>query len=255
MLYGFFTHCTSLREIQHGLEVCQGKLNHLKLSRVPPRSTLSDGNKNRPSKIFGTIYQKIYDSYKHNILDSTLNISVARRLFIIDSTTISLFKAILKPAGRKRKDGKSKGGMKVNTLLQAETYIQSFINYMAAALHDQQFYSYIKELPDHSIIVFDKAYINYQQFDAFDQRDIFYVTRQKDNAVYKTLKELELPDNAPHILKDERIEVSYASEKEEKTLQMRRAAVYSEKYNTAFVYITNNLELTAMEIAAIYQNR
>jgi hypothetical protein len=37
----------------------------------------------------------------------------------------------------------------------------SFIKYTAAALHDQQFYKYIKELPDHSIIAFDKAYINY----------------------------------------------------------------------------------------------
>ena len=54
MLYGIFTNCTSLREIQHGLEICQGKLNHLNLSHVPPRSTLSDGNKSRPAKVFGT---------------------------------------------------------------------------------------------------------------------------------------------------------------------------------------------------------
>jgi len=48
MLYGVYTHCTSLREIQYGLEVCQGKLNHLNLERVSPRSTLSDGNIKRP---------------------------------------------------------------------------------------------------------------------------------------------------------------------------------------------------------------
>ncbi len=255
MLYGVFTNCTSLREIQHGLEVCQGKLNHLNLSRVPPRSTLSDGNKSRPSKVFGNIYQKLYEAYKSLMSDSTLKTEIAKRLFILDSTTISLFKAILKPAGRKRSDGKSKGGMKVNTLLQAETHMPSFINYMAAALHDQQFYSYIKDLPDHSIIVFDKAYINYQQFDAFSQRDIFYVTRQKENSVYKSIEEFELPEDQPNILKDERIEVRYKDDKEEKTLQMRRVAVYSEKYQTAFVFITNNLELSAAEIAAIYQNR
>lgn len=119
MLCGVFTNCTSLREIQHGLEVCQDKLNHLNLSRVPPRSTLSDGNKSRPSKVFGTVYQRLYESYKSVISDSTLKTEVAKRLFILDSTTISLFKAILKPAGRKRSDGKSKGGMKVNTLLQS----------------------------------------------------------------------------------------------------------------------------------------
>ena len=255
MLYGVFTHCTSLREIQYGLEVCQGKLNHLNLSRVPPRSTLSDGNKRRPSKVFETIYQKLYAAYKPFISDSTLKTEIAKRLFILDSTTISLFKAILKPAGRKRSDGKSKGGMKVNTLLQAETHMPSFITYMAAALHDQQFYAYIKELPGHSIIVFDKAYINYHQFTAFGERNIFYVTRQKDNSVYKSVEEFELPENDQNILKDERIEVTYTHDKEEKTLQMRRVAVFSEKYQTAFVFISNNFELSASEIAATYQNR
>lgn len=230
MLYGVFTHCTSLREIQHGLEVCQGKLNHLNLDRVPPRSTLSDGNRSRPSKVFGTIYQKIYTTYRQSISDSTLNRHIAQRLFILDSTTISLFKAILKPAGRKRGDGKSKGGMKVNTLLQAETHMPSFLNYMAAVLHDQQFYSYIKELPDHSIIVFDKAYINYRQFQAFNDRSIYYVTRQKDNAVYRSVHEFELPYNDTDILRDERIEViTYTNNNEAKTLQMRRVAFYSTK--------------------------
>ena len=108
MLYGVFTNCTSLREIQHGLEVCQGKLNHLNLSRIAPRSTLSDGNKNRPSKVFATIYQKLYETYKSVISDSTLKTEIAKRLFILHITTISLFKATLKPVGIKRHDRKAK---------------------------------------------------------------------------------------------------------------------------------------------------
>ncbi len=255
MLYGIYTNCTSLREVQYGLEVCQGKLNHLNLSRVPPRSTLSDGNKQRPSKVFGTIYQKLYGFYKHSISDSPLQSSLLQRLYILDSTTISLFKAILKPAGRKRKDGKSKGGMKVHTLLNAQTNMPSFIKYTAAALHDQQFYKYIKELPDYSIIAFDKAYINYMQFEAFTKRNIFYVTRQKENADYRAIEEFALPDDAQHILKDEKIEVTYTVNKEDIKQSMRRVAFFSKKYGKAFVYITNNFELTAVEIAAIYENR
>ena len=255
MLYGVYTHCTSLRELQYGLEVCQGKLNHLNLDRVPPRSTLSDGNMNRPSKVFGTIYQKLYSTYKNTISDSRMKNDAIKGLYILDSSTVSLFKAILKPAGRKRKDGKSKGGMKVHTLLNADTNMPSFIKYTAAALHDQQFYKYIKELPDHSIITFDKAYINYKQFDAFTARNIYYVTRQKDNADYTAIAEFDLPDAAPHILKDERIEVTYKVGKVVCKQQMRRVAVYSDKYNKVFVYITNNFDLTAVEIAAIYANR
>lgn len=255
MLYGIYSHCTSLREIQYGLEVCQGKLNHLNLRQVPPRSTLSDGNKQRPSKVFGSIYQRLYDFYKHSISDSHLKSTVLKNLYILDSSTISLFKAILKPAGRKRKDGKSKGGMKVHTLLNASTNMPSFIKYTAAALHDQQFYKYIKELPDYSIIAFDKAYINYMQFDAFTKRNIFYVTRQKENADYISIEEFELPKEAQHILKDEKIEISYKISHEEIKQEMRRVAFFSEKHSKVFVYITNNFELTAVEIAAIYHNR
>lgn len=131
----------------------------------------------------------------------------------------------------------------------------SFIKYTAAALHDQQFYKYIKELPDYSIIAFDKAYINYMQFDAFTKRNVFYVTRQKENADYRAIEEFALPDDAQHILKDERIEVTYTVNKEEIKQQMRRVAFFSEKYGKAFVYITNNFELTAVEVAAIYENR
>lgn len=255
MLYSVYAHCTSLRELQCGLEVCQGKLNHINLSRVPPRSTLSDGNKNRPSKVFGTIYQQLYAFYKNSISDSCLKKTAVKELYILDSSTISLFKAILKPAGRKRKDGRSKGGMKVHTLLDADTNMPCFVKYTAAALHDQQFYKYILNLPDYSIIAFDKAYINYKQFEAFTARNIFYVTRQKTNADYVSIEEFELPNDAQHILKDERIEITYKNNKEDIKQQMRRVAFFSQQYGKAFVYITNNFEMTAVEIAAIYAQR
>jgi len=190
MLYTVFTGCTSIREVQAGLELCQGKLNHFNLKEVPARSTLSDGNKKRPSSIFGAMYQELYKKYSHIISDSPLKKEIASKLYILDSSTVSLFKAILKPAGRKRDDGKSKGGMKVHTLLKADCNMPSFIKFTAAALHDQQFYQYIKELPDSSIITFDKAYINYEQFDLFGQRNIFYVILKRTTVLIKALMNL-----------------------------------------------------------------
>ena len=150
---------------------------------------------------------------------------------------------------------RAKGGMKAHTLLNAETNMPSFVKFTAAAMHDQQFYKYIKELPDHSIIAFDKAYINYPQFEEFTKRSIYYVTRQKENANYVSIEEYDLPDDAPHILKDEKIEVTYLENKIEKKQQMRRVAFFSKKHGKAFVYITNNFEMAAVDIAAIYANR
>lgn len=259
MLYAVFTGCTSIREVQAGLELCQGKLNHFNLKEVPPRSTLSDGNKKRPSSIFGAVYKQLYKKYNHIISDSSLKKEIASKLYILDSSTFSLFKAILKPAGRKRNDGKSKGGMKVHTLLKADCNMPSFIKFTAAALHDQQFYQYIKELPDGSIITFDKAYINYEQFDLFNQRDIFFVIPQKENAAYKSIKEFELKEEEPAILKDELTEVVYKIEVAgiviPKTLQLRRIAYYSQKHQSTFVYITNHFDIEAMQVVEIYKNR
>ena len=259
MLYSVFSKCTSLREVQAGLELCNGKLNHLNLCKVPARSTLSDGNRNRDSKVFETLYLSLYQKYKSIISDSRLSPTIAERLYVLDSTTISLFKAILKPAGRKRMDGKSKGGIKVHTLLKADNNMPCFIKFTAAALHDQQFYEYIKELPNHSIITFDKAYINYEQFDKFNDRGVTYVVPQKDNAHYTSIKELALLDAETDILKDEIVEVKYSVENEKvkakKQLQLRRIAYYSQKHKDTFIYWTNNIELTATEIVSIYQNR
>ena len=97
MLYGIYTNCTSLREIQYGLEVCQGKLRHINLNRVSPPSTLSDGNKKRPSKIFAAIYRKLYCFHKHCYLEQPLKTPVLQQLYLLDSTTVSLlndFKAM-----------------------------------------------------------------------------------------------------------------------------------------------------------------
>ena len=259
MMYCIFSRCTSIREVQAGLELCNGKLNHLNLQKVPPRSTLSDGNKKRNSDVFGTLYQSLFQKYKHIISDSPLKQSIASKLYILDSSTISLFKAILKPAGRKRSDGKSKGGIKVHTLLKADSNMPSFIKYTAAALHDQRFYECINQLPDGSIITFDKAYINYQQFVKFNERGITYVVPQKDNADFSCVEELALIDEEPNILKDEIIAVRYTEQIEQttikRTLKLRRIAYYSEKHQATFVYWTNNTELTASDIVAIYQNR
>jgi len=259
MLYSVFSRSSSLREVQTGLELCNGKLNHLNLTKVPARSTLSDGNKNRSSKVFETLYLSLYQKYKSVISDSRLSKAIAEKLYVLDSTTISLFKAILKPAGRKRNDGKSKGGIKVHTLLKADNNMPCFIKFTASALHDQQFYECIKELPNHSIITFDKAYINYEQFDKFNDRGITYVVPQKDNAQYESKAELPLLDDETDILKDEIIEVKYSIQTEttqvKKQLQLRRIAYYSQKHKDTFIYCTNNTALKASEIVAIYQNR
>ena len=59
-----------------------------------------------------------------------------------------------------------------------------------------------------SFVVFDKAYNDYQQYFEWTNEDIYFVTRQKENAAYKSVEEFDLEDSTPgSIFKDEVITV------------------------------------------------
>lgn len=256
MLYCTLSGCTSLREISAGLGVAQGKLNHLGIEYVPPRSTLSDGNRQRPSSVFKQTYDHLYKLYKPSLSDSTLPKAITQKLFLLDATVFSLFKAILKTSGRYSANGKKKGGIKKNTVIEASSMMPYFIQFDAAADHDQLIYKHLS-LPAGSYIVFDKGYNNYRQFAAFSAAGISFITRQKENAVYTSLIECLHGEGSPTaILKEEAIIQTYKDENNaEQILRLRRIAWWDADKQRVFEFITNDFELEAITIAQLYKYR
>ncbi|MEJ7678499.1 MAG: transposase [Segetibacter sp.] len=93
----------------------------------------------------------------------TLGLTV-KELFIVGSTTIRLFSDILKGVGRNPKnDGKKKGSLKVHMLIDALQSVGKFMKITAAKMHDKNSLKDI-QVPEFSMLVFDKAYNYYQQF-------------------------------------------------------------------------------------------
>lgn len=256
MMFCVLSGSTSLRETCMGLEAYEGKLNHINIREVPARSTLSDANKRRLSVVFKNIFDHLNKRYKGAISDSTLPNEVLSKLFLVDSTVFSLFKAILKTTGRLSDNGRKKGGIKKNTMLDGATLMPLLIRFNAAADSDQQFLAFIK-LPEGSYLTFDKGYNNYQQFAAFTAAGVFFITRQKSNAVYTSVSEKILTAQMPDaILKEEVIEQSYKSQDGQvQTLRLRRIAWWDTKSNRVYEFITNNFELEAQVVADIYRYR
>ena len=253
MLHCVVTGSTSLREIEDGFGIAQGKLNHLGIEYVPPRSTLSDGNKNRSADVFKSIYKALYALYKPSFSDSTLSKSILDNLFLMDATVFSLFKAILKTSGRHNDNGKKKGGIKKNTVLHGTSLI---IDFSAAADSDQNIYNKL-QLPQGSYVVFDKGYNNYKQYAKFTEQGVFFVTRQKDNAIYDIAVECLHDDTTTsNILQETIITQTYNDDLNNlKKLRLRRIAWYDEKQNRSYEFIPNNLELDAEKIALLYKYR
>src|SRR5271154_4089527 len=127
MLFCVFSNCSSLREVAGAMLGLSGKVKHFHLNTIPHRSTLSDANRNRNHEVFGKLYQKTLAYYKPVLSDSRLNYAWMNRIDVIDSSTIGLFKDILKCVGRNPSDGKRKGGIKVHTLMNLQQEVPRLI--------------------------------------------------------------------------------------------------------------------------------
>lgn len=256
MMFAALSGCTSLNEIVMGLDAFEGKLNHLNIAKAPARSTLADANMNRSSAVFSAIYADLSERYRLHLSDSTLPQGVLSKLFIIDSTVFGLFKAILKTSGRTPGDGKKKGGIKKNTMIMATSHMPVLVRFSAAADNDQQFLKYV-DLPAGSYLTLDKGYNNYKQYARFTEKGVFFISRQKDNAVYTTVSEKILGAGTPQaVLKDENILITYKDDKnKEQTLELRRIAWWDAQNNRVYEFITNNFDLAAITIAEIYRYR
>ena len=112
------------------------------------------------------------------------------------------------------------------------------------------------ELPSGSYLTFDKAYNGYAQFARFTKKGIFFITRQKDNAIYTSVSETLLTKDMPdELLKEEEvIQQVYKDEKgKEHLLELRRIAWWDTVSGRAYEFISNNFIMEAAMIAAIYR--
>jgi len=251
MIYATLSGVSSLRELTSAMLACEGRISHLNLKHFPKRSTISDANKNRSSKVFADIYQTLYKRYAGFLSDSNTSKAPVKNLKIVDSSTISLFTNILKGVGRNPIDGKKKGGIKMHTMINAMEDVPCLMRFSSAATHDHTFLKELK-LEQHSFVVFDKAYTDYRQYLQWTLDDIYFVTRQKDNAVYKSIKEFDLDDKTSDaVLKDELIEVV----KDHKHIEIRRVAYWDSDNEKLYEFITNNKVISPDKVADIYKHR
>jgi hypothetical protein len=139
MLYASIEGYHSIRETILGLLANAHKLSHLGLSYLVRRSTLSEANARRTSRVFEDIYMSVYRRNANFLADSRLKDADMKRLYIMDSTTISLFKDILRGVGRNSLEGKKKGGIKAHTIIKASENIPCLIRYSEAVRHDHTF--------------------------------------------------------------------------------------------------------------------
>lgn len=180
MLYGVLSSCNSLRELCTRTVSYGDKISHCKFDYAPRRSTISDANKLRDCVVFEAIYSDLVTRYLPFLSDSHKPLVANKRVYAIDSTTISLFQPIFECVGRIANSGKRKGGIKSHQKLDMQAGIPVNVHHSHAREHDSLFIQRKGVVNPGEVALFDKAYNNYRLFDQWNRQDIYFVTRMKN---------------------------------------------------------------------------
>lgn len=251
MLFCAFSGCKSLREVTTGLQVWEKRLKHLGLRFTPRRSTLSDANAKRSSEFFADMFQELHQYYYSSFPDSRSERALLKRMFLIDSTTIRLFQAIMANSGNPKANGKRKGGVKAHVMMNAEDDVPELVILTEAIRSDRPFLSVINR-PKGSILVFDRGYFNFNAWRDLSENGVFWVTRAGDSLRIEVRQKrpIEALEQQAGISSDELVIIG-----ERNKVEGRRIGFKDPQSGKTLVFLTNHYEFKPSQIAAIYKQR
>jgi hypothetical protein len=257
MLFCGFHQCSSLRELITGLQANAHRLNHMGLVHTPRRSTLADANRRRTAMFFEELFHALYRFHYGTLPDSRIEGRLYDRLFVVDSTTITLFCDVLKGAGTYGLNGKKKGGLKAHVLTRVKDQVPCFVHLTSAATSDRTFMPML-DLPAGSIISMDKAYVNYKVMNSWAEQDITWVTRLTSAMRYEVQAENLITDyhRKNGVISDTVIVLGNPETASRTPVQKARLIRYLDKEkNREFQFLCNNDRYSPLTIAELYRRR
>src|SRR5690606_8154574 len=220
MLFCQFAKSGSVRDISNGLRSATGNLNHLGIQRAPSKSTISYQNKNRDWTLFRDYYYQLQLQLGQLAGFRQVKFRIKSKIFLLDSTTITLCLSLFDWARYKT----TKGAIKMHTLLDYDGNLPAYVNITDGKTADNKG-AYDIPLLKGSVIVAYRYYNDFSLLDIWDSKGVFFVIRHKENIRFRTVNEMELPANRhQHILKDELIELTGYQSAKKYSNRLRRVA-------------------------------
>jgi hypothetical protein len=251
MLFCQFAKSQSVRDISNGLRSATGNLNHLGVNKAPSKSTISYQNKHRSFEIFKEYYFELLKSLGQQAMFKQIKFKIKSKIFLLDSTTISLCLALFDWAKYKT----AKGAIKMHTLLDFDGNLPAYVNITDGKTADNKG-AYDIPLHKGSVIVADRFYNDFHLLNVWDSKGVSFVIRHKDNIQYNVIKENELPENKhSHLLKDEIIELKNEGSKNKYPKRLRRIALWDDENQQVIELITNHFHWVANTIGELYKSR
>lgn len=250
MAFGQLTHRESLSDTIICLKANTSKLYHLGIGKAISKSTLSKANENRDWRIYQDfamiLIKKAKELYKE---DNQLEVNMKNNIFIIDSSTIDLCLSLYPWA----KFRKAKAAVKLHTKMDAKTSIPDFIHISDGKMHDVNVLDMITIIAQ-SFYVLDRGYLDYKRLYRIHKAEAYFITRTKKNMDFKRVYSAKV-DKSIGIKCDQIIKLNGYYVSKHYPEKLRRVKYYDVERDKTLIFLTNNFELKAMEIALLYKHR
>lgn len=251
MLFCQFAKCDSLNDICNGMRSSTGDHNHLGVSKSMCKSSLSYNNEHRDWRLFEAVYFKLLEKLSPE-LKKGRQLLPKRKIYLLDSTTIDLCLKVFDWAKFRQR----KGAIKLHTVLDFDNCMPAFIEFSDGKRHDVRAAQHI-EFPQQSIVVADRAYVDFAWMRELEESGVFFVIRGKENIKFE-LQERPLDRDNPankSIQYDWAVTPELYASKQKYEKQLRMVQVFDEETGKYFELLTNNFSWTASTISELYRRR
>ena len=249
MAFAQLTYRESLRDIEACLRSMKNKLYHMGIRGKISRSTLADANEKRDWRIYADFAQVLIHIARDLYIDEEFGIELDNTVYALDSTTIDLCLSLF-PWARFRK---TKGAIKLHTLLDLKSNIPSFIEITEGKVHDVNILDELIPEPG-SFYIMDRAYVDFLRLYILTQCLAFFVIRAKTNLQFRRVYSHPI-DKYSGLKCDQTIALTGINSSKEYPEKLRRIRYYDVDSELHLTFLTNNFTLPALTIAQLYKCR
>lgn len=251
LFFGQLTSRNSLRDICTCLKAHKNKLYHLGIKQQVNQSSLSRANERRDWRIFADFGEYLIAKVRPLYTNSTIpNIDIDNDIFALDSTTISLSLKLFSWAKGKY----SRGAVKVHTLLDLRGSIPAFIHITDGKYHDSNVLDILTPIPE-AIYLMDKAYVDFKALYNIHKEGAFFVTRAKTSMNFSVIDKNFNIDKTTGLRSDSTIILNGYKTQKLYPETLRLVEFFDDEKEVLLVFISNNFDVSALEIARLYRNR
>lgn len=249
MFFAQLTYRESLRDIETCLKAQRNKLYHMGIRSKIARNTLANANKTRDWRIYADFAQLLIIEAQELYSNEQFAVDLTQSAYALDSTTIDLSLSLFPWACFR----KTKGAVKLHTLLDLRGNIPTFIHISDGKLHDVNILDHLIPEPG-SFYIMDRGYLDFARLYRIEQWSAFFVIRAKSNFKYQRIYSHQIDKNSG-IKCDQSIKLTGFYSSQKYPIRLRRIKYLDPLTGKKLVFLTNNFSLPAPTIAELFRCR